>query len=511
LTAPLSVVSLCAGVEGFGLGLERAGMRVLAQVEIDKFCNKVLDRRFPHVVRYRDVREFARGDEWRPPADVDVVTGGFPCQDVSVAGRRAGLDGARSGLFFEFVRIVDTLAPEWVLFENVAGLLSSKSAASASLEGDADADGDDGDDYHAGEDFAVVLGELTGFRPAVPEDGWRSAGICIGPKRAAAWRLFDSQYFGVAQRRKRVFLVCHARAEIAGAVLLDAEGGAGDPPPKREAGETVAGTLGLGNPGSRGVRSTDLDGNGAYIPEIAYAVRSSQLKQNGSPERGDVTLIAMAVDGSDVANTLKRDDGHVSEDGTGRQPGFVVTREVAVPLTGGGHPNSNLPSRHMEDDQNLVATYNVQPVSTSVIRNALEARPTDVAEAVVKVGGARRSDRGTMAVFRKGRRAQSVDDHETWISDEVANTVTPFDQGDVRATSLVADDTAYRVRRLTVTEQERLQGFPDGWTCLEEGPYNSFECRCPDGPRVGAIGNAVTVNVAEWIGRRMVAVAAEYQ
>jgi DNA (cytosine-5)-methyltransferase 1 len=373
----LRYLSLFAGIEGIGRCLEAAGMRCVGQVEIDKFCNKVLARRYPDVPRWPDVRTFGRDG---PVPAADVVCGGVPCQDLSVAGKRAGLGGARSGLFFEFVRIADLVAPTWVLFENVPGLLSSKQA-------EAETDTDEPEDalsrYHAGEDFAVVLGELTGFRPAVPADGWRTAGLCIGPKRSAAWRVLDAQYFGVAQRRRRVFVVCHARAEIAGAVLLEREGGEGNPPPVREPWEDPAGELVPGVAGALGSHRSprfDTGNSGAYIPEVAYAVRSSQKKQNGSPERGDVTLVAMAVDGSDVANTLKRDD----------------------------------------------------------------------------------------------------------------------------ATTVVAT-SELRVRRLTVTEQERLQGFPDGWTCLcGVTPYSSETCVCPDGPRVAAIGNAVAVPCAAWIGRRLV-------
>jgi len=179
-------ISLFAGVGGFDLGLERAGWRCLAQVEIDKHARKVLDQRWPDVPKHGDVTTYTYGGA----EDVDAVVGGFPCQDVSVAGRRAGLAGARSGLFWHALRIVEEVRPRWVVLENVPGLLNS----------------------HQGRDFAVVLGALAdaGF-PHVE------------------WRVLDSQFFGVPQRRRRVFIVGRARVPAALPVLVEPEGRGGNP------------------------------------------------------------------------------------------------------------------------------------------------------------------------------------------------------------------------------------------------------------------------------------------
>jgi DNA (cytosine-5)-methyltransferase 1 len=113
--------SLFAGIGGFDLGFERAGMTCKWQVEIDPYCQKVLEKHWPNVRRHDDVRTFppTDPDEWR----VDVICGGFPCQDISVAGRKLGLEGERSGLFYEFMRIVGVVRPRVVVLENVAALL----------------------------------------------------------------------------------------------------------------------------------------------------------------------------------------------------------------------------------------------------------------------------------------------------------------------------------------------------------------------------------------------------
>ena len=115
----MTVGSLFAGIGGFDLGLERAGFEIKWQVEIDPFCRAVLAKHWPHVKRYEDVRTV--GSELE---HVDVICGGFPCQDISDAGKRIGINGPRSGLWSEFARLVGELRPRFVIVENVAGLLS---------------------------------------------------------------------------------------------------------------------------------------------------------------------------------------------------------------------------------------------------------------------------------------------------------------------------------------------------------------------------------------------------
>jgi DNA (cytosine-5)-methyltransferase 1 len=158
-----TVGSLFSGVGGIDLGLERAGLTVKWQVEQDKYCQSVLKHRFPGAEVYNDITE----TESETLGAVDLICGGFPCQDVSVAGERKGLDGGRSGLWFEFHRIVSDLQPQWVLVENVPGLLQS----------------------NGGRDFATILRGLGGIGYGV------------------SWRVLDSQFFGVPQRRRRVYIV----------------------------------------------------------------------------------------------------------------------------------------------------------------------------------------------------------------------------------------------------------------------------------------------------------------
>ena len=181
----MKIGSLFAGIGGFDLGFERAGFEVAWCAEWDRAAQAVLRTRFPRATVYGDIREI----DLDALAPVDVICGGFHCQDLSVAGKRAGLAGARSGLFHDAMRIVRRVNPSVLILENVPGLLSS----------------------NHGLDFATVLREVG--------EGWDCAEV--------GWRVLDSQYFGVAQRRRRVFVVGGARAGCAESILALAEGGGG--------------------------------------------------------------------------------------------------------------------------------------------------------------------------------------------------------------------------------------------------------------------------------------------
>lgn len=184
----LTGVSLFAGVGGFDLAMTRRGIKVVATVEIDKKCNEVLAKRFPDATQFTDIQQITGKDlidaGFNPTKG--ILTGGFPCQDLSVAGKRAGLAGARSGLFWEIRRLVEETQTEWFILENVPGLLSS----------------------NGGKDFGIVLGEMADL------------GYSLG------WRVLDAQYFGVPQRRRRVFIVGSRTggAGSIGKVLFEREG-----------------------------------------------------------------------------------------------------------------------------------------------------------------------------------------------------------------------------------------------------------------------------------------------
>lgn len=205
-----TAISLFAGVGGFDLALERNGVKVVAAVEIDKHARAILAKQFPSTTLFNDVMEVT-GHEliaagFQPNGG--IITGGFPCQDLSVAGKRAGLAGARSGLFWEICRIADETQAEWLVLENVPGLLNS----------------------NGGRDMGTVVGALV-------ELGY-----------SVAWRVLDAQHFGVPQRRRRVFIVGRRAGDPASPaqVLFERESVRGYPASSNPEGQEAARDAGAG-------------------------------------------------------------------------------------------------------------------------------------------------------------------------------------------------------------------------------------------------------------------------
>lgn len=204
---------MCSSVGGLDLGLHRAGHETVLLCEVDPWRRQVLARHWPGVLIHHDLKVLRADDI---PA-CDLLVGGTPCQDLSNAGRQAGLDGERSGLFWTFAQLRIDLYErhrcEWSLWENVAGSLSS----------------------NKGRDFAQVLSAHVGAEVAVPRRGWARSGggHVVGPWGTAEWRLLDAQFFGVPQRRRRVFIVGHLGADVPSEVLADAPRVSRHPAPRR--------------------------------------------------------------------------------------------------------------------------------------------------------------------------------------------------------------------------------------------------------------------------------------
>ena len=213
--------SFFSGVGGLDLGFERAGIETVSVSEIDPYANSVLAERFPDAPNLGSITEVEANDI----PEADIWSGGFPCQDLSVAGKRAGFAGKRSSLAFTFLDLVEQRRPRWLVLENVPGLFSSNNGA----------------------DFGRLLYEMEQLRYGV------------------SWRTLDARYFGVAQRRRRVFLVASLESDRAAEVLLECEGCERHPSPRWTQRQGVAG----GAP----------DGSG-----IARTVRASLAKRG---ERGD--------------------------------------------------------------------------------------------------------------------------------------------------------------------------------------------------------------------------------
>lgn len=416
-------VSLFTGVGGFDLGFERAGMTCVAQVERDKFARQVLRKHYPNVDLHEDVRHVGKHN--LPPA-VDLVCGGFPCQDVSVAGKRAGLAGERSGLWAEFARIVGEVKPQWVVIENVPGLLSSND----------------------GRDFAVVVRGLV-------ECGYR-----------VVWRVLDSQHFGVAQRRRRVFVVGSLGDGRAADVLFESEGGSGGVATGAKAREAATATA---------VRE----------PVVYDTTQVTSLANGSNPQPGAPSHPLAASAHPPVLTYRSR---HSSEHVSSRIAGALSARDAkggyypalmaTLPASGSG----TMRTGGQNAERDFLIPVGFRP-NNSITAGGISACVDQVP--ALRASDMKGSHPAVAFLPGQGARAGSV----------AAGKISPTLKSSPSGTNQVPGVTHYgRVRRLTPRECERLQGFPDDWTDMVS-----------DTQRYRQMGNAVTVNVAEWIGRRIVA------
>lgn len=418
----LTVGSVFSGIGGFDYGFERAGFEVSWQCEIDPFCRQVLAHHFsPDRLRAADVREIHRGAVY----ECDVLVGGFPCQGLSMAGQRKGLADARSRLFFEFMRLLAELQPPLFVLENVPGFLSSRH----------------------GLNFAAAL------------DCLEEAGYVGG------WRTLDSQWFGLAQRCARVFLVggLGRFGERAQAILFESSCGGWDT-----------------SPGS------------AARADLAATLRSRSARRSRPPGRGgeDDVNLGMIQDIRGIRNRKQHGFGVIERDG----PMYTLdcTSQHAV-----SHALSAARSGQRFDPNG--EDYVVASLTASLGHHGHGSDRGDGASCI--------PFDTTQITSRENRCRPELGDpcHPLAATQtELAYALTNPGSGGRTHSRQIAGGLG--VRRLTPLECERLQGFPDGWTCLcGEGRRGSQFCRCTDSARYRALGNAVSVPVAEWIARQMMA------
>ena len=325
--------SFFSGVGGLDLGFERAGIETVSVSEIDPYANAVLAERFSGAPNLGSITEVEANDI----PEADIWSGGFPCQDLSVAGKRAGFAGKRSSLAFTFLDLVEQRRPRWLVLENVPGLFSSNNGA----------------------DFGRLLYEMEQLGYGV------------------SWRTLDARYFGVAQRRRRVFIVASLESDRAAEVLLECEGCERHPAPRWAQ--------------RQGVASGAPDGSG-----VASTLQAHYAKWVDSEGAGGNQLVIGAEADADRVRAFDGLAGRLDD-----QPVLVGS------LTGGGLDS---------------------PQSERIFGTDGQAPTIDTGRAVP-------------TVFRKSSRAQTNEDSETWVDDGIANTLNSFDVGDVRTTHAVVGGT----------------------------------------------------------------------
>ena len=461
----MKVLSWFAGIGGFDLAFRRAGHEIVGACEINTTARKVYAARFGEPAWFpHDIKEVT------PDAtpEADIWCGGFPCQDLSVAGRRAGIHGARSGIVWHLLDLAGRSYPRWILLENVPGLLA--------------------DD--AGRGFGSLLARLD-------ELGY-----------VGAWATLDARWFGVPQRRRRVFiLACRAGVGDPGAVLAVGEGGVRHLAPGRAPGSDVAGTLGGGASESGGWRCRADEAAGGRLVVGAIGGPGG-ADDNDAQGNRLVVVVEGRSSAREIAAALTSHGGAVGRSDFDTE-NFVVTPFVKVHRGGVAgtdqdydrwEPEDTAPTLAKGDLSDKRATtvvaFNVHAAESGAQKR--HAYETELARPLDSAGGFAAGQGGTI-VAGFNMKAES--------GSKGGNGYTPNGSPPVRGNNPPATIGA-GVRRLTPTECERLQGFGDGWTCLcGADPYTTAACRCPDGPRYRALGNAVAVPVVEWIAKRFTVAA----
>jgi DNA (cytosine-5)-methyltransferase 1 len=446
----MKVLTVCSGIGAPECAWAPLGFEFVAQSEIDAFPSAVLAHRFPGVPNWGDMTKWK---EW-PDADVDVLVGGTPCQSFSVAGLRAGLADPRGNLALTYLAIADRYRPEWLVWENVPGVLSSG----------------------GGRDFGSFLGAL----------------VKLG--YGFAYRVLDAQYFGVAQRRRRVFVVgCLGGWHRAAAVLFERESLQRDHPPSRGAGQ-IAPTIPSRSSGGGGL-GTDFDCDGGLIPDIVPQAMSAKWSKGTSGPAGDEHHNLIPV----LSHALRGEGFDASEDGTGRGTPLVpvsyrtsgncgarTNRSTSVQDAECGHRVTQAPARFS----------GCQPVALQEVGKRTGASTTDRRAGVgisepgdpmftLQAG----AQHGVALAVHENQRA------EISVSDTAGSLKT---SGGKPGQGYPAAFIGSAVRRLTPRECERLQGFPDGWTAIKHRKKPAA-----DGPRYKALGNSMAVPVLRWIGERI--------
>ena len=400
----------------------------------------------------------------------NLIVAGTPCQAFSVAGARKGLDDARGNLTLAFVEtchaIVDA-RPDGklaVLWENVPGVLSDRGNA-----------------------FGCFLGGLVGAMDALPppaNGSWPGEGMVQGPRARAAWAVLDAQWFGVAQRRRRVFVVVDfGNCVDPAAVLLEPDRLRGDSPPRRETGERPAPTISARTKGGGGL-GTDFDRDGGLIAggmgrqdyEMETMIAHT-LKGEGFDASEDGTGRGTPIVPVDVAGTMKacRDSGGWSNSADHAAAGYMIPvaiQERAV----SENPNAGPQGKGWQEGvgYTLEARQHVQAVAFDMRGHAAEAEP--------------------FVMMERGRAdGRSLE----YRQDGTANAIlTP--NGGRGGFGIGAIAAPWAVRRLMPVECARLQGFPDDHTAIT---YRGKTAA--DGPQYKAYGNSMAVPVVRWIMDRM--------
>ena len=471
--------SVCSGIEAASVAWHNLGWEPQWFSEIEQFPSEVLKHRFPAVPNLGDMTTINQN----PIADerpIDLLVGGTPCQSFSVAGLRKGLADPRGNLMLTFLSIADKFRPKWVVWENVPGVLSS----------------------NGGRDFGTFLGALG-------ELGY-----------GFAYRVLDAQHFGVAQRRRRVFVVGYLGDwRVAAAVLFESESLQGNTKPSRKKGKEITSNA----EGSVGEAGDVSCAGGNLSPTVTSKWKTGYGGPSGSNETGNMVYAPTVIDraafnqGENAQYEPRIETGETMSSLVAKGP-HAVAQPMAVDwrtaqVDQGITQTLKTDLAKMSGPCIAVDTYNytTNDHTTQTIRSQSD---TEHIGAVLQPMAFDWQSGGDMRGMNLQEKTQlqrcqtpavmhSIDFRNNRYNEEqIAGTLQSKESGGYSLNYTTGvHQPPMAIRRLTPKECERLQGFPDDWTKV---PYRNKDAdQCPDGPRYKACGNSMAVPVMRWIGQRI--------
>lgn len=486
-------LSLFSGIEAATQAWQPLGWECVAVSEIEPFPCAVLEHHYPHVPNLGDVTKITE-QQIKDLGQIDLIVFGSPCQNLSVAGNRKGFDGEQSSLFFDAMRIINYAKQHnglrFALWENVPGAFSSNKGA----------------------DFTEVVMHMAGLRELdTPKNGWGKEGAAVGDNGLLEWSVLDAQWFGLAQRRKRVFaIVDFGDWTSRPPILLERESLRGDSAPSREARQDFTADV-------RGCLASGTELAGPILANCG----EKQWLGNQEAFRGEYHVVEKAVYSFDslASNSMKSKNPHSGcrqvelakclDTSNGcpskNQGGLAVVEPIAYPINtmncqgrpsdngriglGLGDANDPCPTLTQNHSHAVAIAGNIIGRTEG---NGGNGNGFDESGACYTLTT---NDRHAVAYgFKAGQGAKAGG---IGYQEDLSPTLTSANSGSNMTPTILVPPSV--VRRLTPIECERLQGFPDDFTKI---PYrNKSADDCPNGPRYKALGNSMAVNVMAWIGR----------
>jgi DNA (cytosine-5)-methyltransferase 1 len=477
----MNVLDLFSGIGGFSLAAHRAGFEVVAHCEIEPFPQAVLKYRFPEIPIFDDVRTLTKESFYERTGlkSVDIVCGGSPCQDLSVAGLQRGVvGGTRSGLFYEQIRIAKELNAKFIVWENVPGALSS----------------------NKGRDFERILCGFTGH-DSIDFDKWGTVGVFRAKTESdysVCYRILDTRFFRIPQKRRRIYLVASLGTQPRPEILFEREGVRGDTSESGTQGEDIARVIG------EGVEEynicTELTPLKAESPTLQACLCKQHNKQNPivltAPRCGEYKQSENLGTLTTHNSSIRGDTPIVLFENHRRDARYEQKKTSPTLSAMMGTGGNNLP---------LCVHASQDPIVSDRHTHALGANSTQAVCIAKNIIG-RKVENGGNGVGAQEDisytlNATGVHAVATQYGNEAGTLTARYDSSPCadRGQNVVANGLS--VRRLTPLECERLQEFPDNWTRI---PYRGKSAdNCPDSPRYKACGNAITVAVGEWVLKRL--------